>query len=500
MPNPYYSASGAPSQGSSGSSAVMRAEFLALVTAFDKMPTLAGNGGKLLRVNAGATGLEAYTHDFLTTTAAAATYATIASLSSYLTSATAAATYVELAGDTMTGPLTLPRYVNNAASAAGAFNDYSIAGVIYGYIGGRTGVLGSGSGFALRSEGAFYLGTGGANERLQVSTGGEFGLNCTAVGTAPLRVQVAGSNDAGLEMFRDSATRWRMQAYNRNAGSYVDFVHSALTHRWELSGVLNSVLDGTGLGVGNAPAHRGTFYTGGAVASYVQVANGSTGVAAGNGTLFGVDSSGNGVINTQGAFSTIFATNGSNRWSILSTGHINPATDNALDVGAAALRIRTVFTPFVSDGATATRTMLSASGNTARIAAGSDWTGIEFYIGGVLAGQVTPKLDWRAGAFTATNSQAFSATPTFNANLSNIFELGALTANVTSCTITNPSNGQTISIRVIQDGTGSRTFAAPAGSKIVGAIGATAGAASILTLTYSAASTRWEGSWLALPV
>jgi hypothetical protein len=57
MANEYYSASGAPSQGSTGASSVMRAEFNALVAAFDKLPTLAANAGKVVAVNSGATGL-----------------------------------------------------------------------------------------------------------------------------------------------------------------------------------------------------------------------------------------------------------------------------------------------------------------------------------------------------------------------------------------------------------------------------------------------------------
>jgi hypothetical protein len=103
-------------------------------------------------------------------------------------------------------------------------------------------------------------------------------------------------------------------------------------------------------------------------------------------------------------------------------------------------------------------------------------------------------------AYTATSSQAFTVAPTFNCNLGNAFEFtGAMTSNVTSCAITNGSAGQTISIRVIQDGTGGRTFANPSGSKVAGAVGATASAASILTLTYSASGVRWEGAWLNLP-
>lgn len=105
------------------------------------------------------------------------------------------------------------------------------------------------------------------------------------------------------------------------------------------------------------------------------------------------------------------------------------------------------------------------------------------------------------GMATNTSSQAFTATPTFDCNLSNVFEFsGVMTANVTTTTITNASNGQTILIRVKQDATGSRTFATPAGAKISGAVQSTLGTASILTLTWSAIDARWEGFWTGLPV
>lgn len=135
---------------------------------------------------------------------------------------------------------------------------------------------------------------------------------------------------------------------------------------------------------------------------------------------------------------------------------------------------------------------------------GGNWT-----VGGILAvtgtsaftGNITSPFKVASRAYTITSSQAFTATPTFDASLSNVFEFsGAMTANVTSCTISNAVAGQTISIRVKQDGTGSRTFASPAGAKILGSIGATASAASILTLTYSAMDSRWEGAWTPLPV
>lgn len=59
MSNPYFNVSGAPASGSPGASAVMRSEFTAIATGFDKLPTLAGNAGRPVVVNSGATALEA---------------------------------------------------------------------------------------------------------------------------------------------------------------------------------------------------------------------------------------------------------------------------------------------------------------------------------------------------------------------------------------------------------------------------------------------------------
>lgn len=59
MANDYYSDSGAPSTGSAGSSATIRAEFASIEAGFDKMADLTGNGDLPVFVNSGATGQEA---------------------------------------------------------------------------------------------------------------------------------------------------------------------------------------------------------------------------------------------------------------------------------------------------------------------------------------------------------------------------------------------------------------------------------------------------------
>jgi hypothetical protein len=80
--------------------------------------------------------------------------------------------------------------------------------------------------------------------------------------------------------------------------------------------------DGTNLGIGVTPNYSLTSYKGGAVANYIQVASGATGAGAGNGLLFGVDASGNSVINAQGAINLYLYVAGVLRATIDSSGNL----------------------------------------------------------------------------------------------------------------------------------------------------------------------------------
>jgi hypothetical protein len=71
------------------------------------------------------------------------------------------------------------------------------------------------------------------------------------------------------------------------------------------------------------------------------------------------------------------------------------------------------------------------------------------------------------------NSVAFSASPTFDANLGNTHEI-TLTGNVTSSTLSNAGAGQKLNFIICQDSTGGRTFAWPANVKGAMTIGSTA--------------------------
>lgn len=197
-------------------------------------------------------------------------------------------------------------------------------------------------------------------------------------------------------------------------------------------------------------------------------------------------------------------------YKIAALGTTSAATWHALGVPAAV-------TPAVGVIFIAARAGLSTdgNGNTTRGYAvaniGVDWTNVLFNTAAFKSpgfnvdpsGVVTGAAGVFNGyAYTPTVSIAFSATPTIDASQGNVFEIGALTGNITALTISSTGgfkNGQTITIRYKQDGTGGRTVATPTGAKITGSVTLTANTACLETLTYSAMDSRWEGSFLSLP-
>lgn len=107
MSNDYYNSSGNPANRSSLSSANMRTEFAAIGTAFNKLPALTGNGGKIVVINAGGTAMTVTGATLDASGNIAATSFTgpltgTASNSTHLGGA-AAATYAPLNSPTFTG-------------------------------------------------------------------------------------------------------------------------------------------------------------------------------------------------------------------------------------------------------------------------------------------------------------------------------------------------------------------------------------------------------------
>lgn len=95
---------------------------------------------------------------------------------------------------------------------------------------------------------------------------------------------------------------------------------------------------------------------------------------------------------------------------------------------------------------------------------------------------------------------AFGSSISVNAMDCDYFEVGTLTANITSFTFSSCPIGKRVRLRFVQDATGGRTVAAPAGAKIAGSLASAANQASWLDLTFTQAGNRIEGAWTQIPV
>lgn len=112
MANDFYQDSGNPATGSSGSSVLIRAEFAAIEAGFDKLPTFSGNGGKLVKINTGATAMEASK----VTVTEPATGSTLTVADGKTLTASNTLTLAGTDGTTMTFPSTSGAVVTEAAT------------------------------------------------------------------------------------------------------------------------------------------------------------------------------------------------------------------------------------------------------------------------------------------------------------------------------------------------------------------------------------------------
>lgn len=91
---------------------------------------------------------------------------------------------------------------------------------------------------------------------------------------------------------------------------------------------------------------------------------------------------------------------------------------------------------------------------------------------------------------TLKETLTFSATPAFNMRHGGYKKI-TLTNNVTSSTVTNPSDGQELTFEICQDGVGGRTFAWPADVRGEEAIGATLSTCSTQKFIYDSGAVAW---------
>lgn len=117
----YYSKTAAPTTGSSLSSSVIRAEFALIEAGFDKFPALSGNGSKFLRINSGATAVEALSSAISANLSALGGLTSAADKAPYFTGSGAAAVMDFTAGG---------RALVNSAGTADTFPYFSASNTV----------------------------------------------------------------------------------------------------------------------------------------------------------------------------------------------------------------------------------------------------------------------------------------------------------------------------------------------------------------------------------
>lgn len=112
--------------------------------------------------------------------------------------------------------------------------------------------------------------------------------------------------------------------------------------------------------------------------------------------------------------------------------------------------------------------------------------------------KVLAPAQFQQRAYTTKASIAYASSITVDATLSNFFVIGTLTGNITVA-MSNPVEGQVLTLRFRQDATGSRTVTLPAGSSVSGSLNSAANKTSYLTMTWNATDSRWDCSWTQQP-
>lgn len=205
---------------------------------------------------------------------------------------------------------------------------------------GSTGVQIYGDG------GAGYVGSVGtyplifqinATEKMRIDSSGNLGLGATPSawystwkaidfsGPAVISGGISGAyvmsnsylNSSGQFVYKTSDTA---AYYQQTSGLHVWYTAPSGTAGNAITFTTAMTLTSTGLGIteNNNPTQALNIYRSGSTQTVMAAGNSNTGL---NGTYFGVDTTGNGIINTTGAFATIFSNNGSERARITSGGY-----------------------------------------------------------------------------------------------------------------------------------------------------------------------------------
>jgi len=240
---------------------------------------------------------------------------------------------------------------------------------------------------------------GGNNEMMRLTTSGNLGL-----GVTPSAWETSGA----LQLGTTASTNYSYSKRGLTNNAYYDgnwryYASAAASlyqpvgavHSWynAASGTAGNVISFTeamrldasgnlGIAQGNAPTQVLSLYRTGSTQTVMSAGNSNTGL---NGTLFGVDTAGNGIINQTQALPLIFSTSNTERMRIASDGKVGIASTNPgvdLQIGSdtsttRALSVRYSSVPlYLSGGFDGTNALNTFSANAYANATGSgqSWT------------------------------------------------------------------------------------------------------------------------------
>jgi hypothetical protein len=135
-------------------------------------------------------------------------------------------------------------------------------------------------------------------------------LTYKASGTNYIDIQCGSSGDSGLLFSTASSGNYGLINYRNSAGDLLFYTTSVERMR----------LTATGLGISesNNPTQALSLYRSGSTNAIMSAGNSGTGL---DGTWFGVDTAGNGIVNVRGAFPLLFSTNALERARIDASGN-----------------------------------------------------------------------------------------------------------------------------------------------------------------------------------
>lgn len=454
--NDFYAPSGTPGTGSFGASANMRAEFSAIEAGFDKLPAMAGNGGKVVRVNAGGTALES--SDTLTLTTLSLTTLTVTG-QILAADGTLGAPGIAFSSATNKGLWATANRVNVSVNATDAYSFGTSTFIL-----GSTRQLAFGDSATASSAAADTILARDAANTLAQRNGTNAqafrvyrsfvdgsnleygalvmdlaGLNITTVGTGTQNTTpdiILGAQSNIVEQ-RNSTAAQTLRVYNT-------FTDAANYERCEI------VWSG----------NQATLRT----------------AAAGTGTLRNMNFDGS-LIH--------FATGGTTRWQIDSGGHFKAQTDNSWDIGTASLRPRTGYfgtslvAPSIGPAAGQQHTLPAVtSDSVALLAATQTFT--------------NKRVTWRVNSVADGTSITPAGDTTDEVTQANTQALGTLTINAPTGT---PTDGQRIVLRIKSTNAHTYSFNAIYRGSVDVALPTTHSGTSLtdyLGFIYNSADSRWD--------